>query len=465
MLSFKNIVFFCAATAISLSAFGEKLKYTENEEVFSNPGQGWAHYGYKLPDAPAVNFGAGYLRLEWAALEPEEGKYNWKLIDDAISYYSSIGLPFYFRIMCTNFHSGSRFSTPKWVFEKGAKFHEFEGVEYNDASGAGEKSKIHASPYFNDEIFLKSHRKFIRALARRYDKNPAIGGIDLGSFGNWGEWHCHGIGLKDPKMYPFEIRKQYADMYLENFKTANLFFMTDDAEVLDYCLSKEKKPTVGLRRDGVGSPWHFKRWIGTHPYSSIEKMADVWKYKPIFFEFFDSQKSLEERGWDTLYSIDWILENHVSLVNDIPFHPKNISRQKPEYKALKKIDLFAGARLVATESETTYEGGILKIRITGENKGVSKIYLPYRMKYILEDEYGNVVWEKDSACDPRKILPGPFEISDNFEVQISVGKKYKLYMRTYHTKRIFKDFKFAVKELDSSGALLLDANFQTRSQK
>lgn len=57
MLSFKNIVFFCAATAISLSAFGEKLKYTENEEVFSNPGQGWAHYGYKLPDAPAVNFG------------------------------------------------------------------------------------------------------------------------------------------------------------------------------------------------------------------------------------------------------------------------------------------------------------------------------------------------------------------------------------------------------------------------
>ena len=87
------------------------------------------------------------------------------------------------------------------------------------------------------------------------------------------------------------------------------------------------------------------------------------------------------------------------------------------------------------------------------------------MKYILEDEYGNVVWEKDSACDPRKILPGPFEISDNFEVQISAGKKYKLYMRTSHTKRIFKDFKFAVKELDSSGALLLDANFQTRSQK
>lgn len=65
-------------------------------------------------------------------------------------------------------------------------------------------------------------------------------------------------------------------------------------------------------------------------------MADVWKYKPIFFEFFDSQKSLEERGWDTLYSIDWILENHVSLVNDIPFHPQNISRQKQEYKALKR---------------------------------------------------------------------------------------------------------------------------------
>ncbi|MFR6032571.1 MAG: hypothetical protein ACLUKN_04965 [Bacilli bacterium] len=88
-------------------------------------------------------------------MKPEEGKYNWKLIDDAISYYSSTGLPFYFRIMCTNFHSASRFSTPKWVFEKGAKFHEFEGVEYNDARAQG-KSQNTRKPYFNDEIFLKA---------------------------------------------------------------------------------------------------------------------------------------------------------------------------------------------------------------------------------------------------------------------------------------------------------------------
>ncbi len=459
MYSLKKIALFCAAAAACLPASAAKMKYTPEPDSFQNPGQGWAHYGNKLPDSPAVNFGAGYLRLEWAALEPEEGQYNWNLIDEAISYYSSKGLPFYFRIMCTNFHSGNKFSTPKWVFDKGAKFHEFEGVEYKDKNNGGKKSKVHASPYFDDPIFLKAHKKFIKALAKRYDKNPAIGGIDLGSFGNWGEWHCHGIGLKDPKMYSFEVRKQYADMYLDNFKTKDIFFMTDDAEVLAYCLAKKKTPIVGLRRDGVGSPWHFKRWIGTPPYDTIEKMADVWKYKPVFFEFFDSEKSLKERGWDTLFSIDWILRNHASLVNDIPFHPQNISKDSPEYKALKKIDLYAGARLVAKESETTCQDGVLKIRIMGENKGVSKICLPYKMKYVLKDESGKTVFEKDSSCNPKKILPGSFEISDSFEVQIEPGKKYELSLRTYHTKKIFNDFKFAVKELNASGALLLNSDF------
>jgi hypothetical protein len=69
--------------------------------------------------------------------------------------------------------------------------------------------------------------------------------LDISSYGIRGEWHT-----RHPA--PLAVRRQIVDLYLRAFPRTPLVFMSDDAEVLPYALSKG----TGFRRDGVGSPWH-----------------------------------------------------------------------------------------------------------------------------------------------------------------------------------------------------------------
>ncbi len=443
-------VFAMAACACCVSRSGE-IKFDESAEIFSNPGQGFACSSARYPEN-RITYGAGYKRFEWSRLQPSENTYDWSPIDKEIEYFSKIGLPFYFRIMCTNFHSSGKYSTPKWVFDKGAKYHEFKGVEYKTPDG--EKSDVHISAYFDDPIFIEEHEKFIKALAARYDGDPHIGGIDLGSYGNWGEWHCVCLGLGKGVVRPhsLEIRRRYANMYLDNFRKSDLFFMTDDYETLGYVLGAGEKIRVGMRRDSIGSPWHFERWVDTPPYNKIKRIADVWKHKPIFFEFVDQANALHEKGWDIIYSCDWMLKYNVSLVHEIPLIPEQV-KDKKELLALQKVERYAGARLVPEKARVECEGGTIKVRVEGVNKGVSKIYLPYEFAYELRDRAGNVVAEKISAKNPGSILPGKFVLSDEFKADLKGGETYFLSLRVRHIPKVFKDFRFASKNLTKDGAL------------
>ena len=151
-----------------------------------------------------------------------------------------------------------------------------------------------------------------------------------------------------PIKYPADIRRQYAEWYLDSFKKTPLVFMTDDDEILKFALGGEGPARVGLRRDGVGSPWHFARWIGKPPYDAIPKMGDVWKERPIWFEFFAPATTMLHNRWDLPGAIDWMLTNHVSVVNTIPFAPWDLKKSDAaNYALLKKLDLYAAAHVAA----------------------------------------------------------------------------------------------------------------------
>lgn len=271
--------------------------FTEDTGVFRNPGQGWSSMGRNAAKYEGVvNIGQVYDRPSWRDFEPEEGVYDWRKLDGLVAYAAKMGLPAAFRIMCVCAGS-SRPCTPDWVWRKGAKFDEWEEVGYD--------GNVHTNraPIFDDEVFLDSHRRFVEKLAERYDGDPRLCGIDLGSYGNFGEWHCCGLPPNRPKalprdaegrivrnaprgkwikprVYPFEVRKRYVDMYLDNFRKTEIVFMTDDHECLAYALGTGT-PRVGIRRDGVGSASHYKRWIGLPPYDGISAMGDVWKDRPV----------------------------------------------------------------------------------------------------------------------------------------------------------------------------------------
>ena len=72
-----------------------------------------------------------YLRLAWAYLEPEEGRFDWSYIDNLVDKYVPMGYKISFRISCKETGNapgsvpkeidGIRCATPYWVVKAGAK--------------------------------------------------------------------------------------------------------------------------------------------------------------------------------------------------------------------------------------------------------------------------------------------------------------------------------------------------------
>ena len=96
-----------------------------------NPGMGWQfhhydnnirNYGVNLDPSDTVDEFPGlssiYLRLAWSYIEPEEGKFNWSIVDTPAARWIAKGKQVAFRFTCSE---GSAYATPEWVRKAGAK--------------------------------------------------------------------------------------------------------------------------------------------------------------------------------------------------------------------------------------------------------------------------------------------------------------------------------------------------------
>src|SRR6185295_5388565 len=99
-----------------------------------------------------------YLRLAWRYLEPEEGVYNWLLIDTIINRWIAWGHTISFRITCKE--TELDYATPEWVRKAGAKGKIIERADLSVKAWA---------PDYGDPIFLEKLENFHKAFAARYD--------------------------------------------------------------------------------------------------------------------------------------------------------------------------------------------------------------------------------------------------------------------------------------------------------
>ena len=188
---------FCAL-ALPLCACMEQktVFFSESDEAPANPGQGFASCSQTPRKDGIMPYGVGYGRYDWADFEPEDGKYDWSKIDELIENYAKIGLPVSFRITCANYHSKKPYSTPKWALDKGIKYKPYNWEKERQNPKSPFTTMTRYTPYFDEPLLIELHARFVRELAKRYDGNPHISSIDIGGYGNWGEWHTHRLGIK-----------------------------------------------------------------------------------------------------------------------------------------------------------------------------------------------------------------------------------------------------------------------------
>jgi hypothetical protein len=301
----------------------------------ANPDKGWYHHmldnginKYLIQNETDLTSFPGmdhlYLRLCWAFLEPEEGKYNWAVIDTIIDKYVPLGYGISFRISCKETGktpgsvpeeiNGVYYATPSWVQKAGAK-----GI-VPDKFGPPVWT-----PVWDDPVFLEKLDNFHRAFAAKYDGQPWVRYIDVGSIGDWGEGHTHPSTRIPPTVAQV---KANMDIYLKNYKKSQLV-VTDDllywnkskedvTELYDYAVShgftlRDDSPMVKFYIEN-----NLKTWSVSHPHF----YDPLYFKKPIVFES-EHYKSVKGNGL-------WLGKNGKDIIPTVGFSGAMIFKKAME---------------------------------------------------------------------------------------------------------------------------------------
>lgn len=364
-------------------------------EALVNPGMGWTlmfysnvpkNYGSQLEPSDTVDdwpeLSVVYLRIPWAMLEPEEGKYNWAMLDTPAQRWIAKGKQAAFRITCSE--NWIRFATPEWVKKAGAK-----GVFYDWGKGPTENGSFW-DPDFADPIFLAKLENFLRAMARRYDGNRNVAFIDIGTFGMWGEGHTGGSSRISPEETD-KIVRHHIDLHQKYFKHTQLAVIDDTTgpqskgahqPLTDYALSKG----ITLRDDSICVQPPPNSWYHS-------EMAQLfWPTLPVIVEHEHYGSSKKRDAWkDGSLLIKAVEEYHASYLT-IHWWPHEMLAETRH--TVDKINLRLGYRIQLKEitwPKKVYIGKPFTVETKWANAGVAPCYNGGFMTITLKDDKNGIV--------------------------------------------------------------------------
>ena len=335
----------CAALFAQTPAERVSVHPKDTGTALVNPGMGWQfhhydngirNYGVNLDPSDTVDEFPGlssiYLRLAWSYIEPEEGKFDWSIVDTPAARWIAKGKQVAFRFTCSESSAGA---TPEWVRKAGAK-----GNMMNPRVGVDPNGRMWEVD-FDDPIFLEKLDHFLAAAAARYDGSPDVAFIDVGSFGTWGEGHTYAASLIP---YSAATIRRHIDLYKKNFKhtliVANDDFVSQGRglEAINYAREKG----LGLRDDSILVSG------GERAYLHAFLAPLFWTTVPVILEseHYGSSKSRGNWGDGSLY-LQAIEEYHASYAT-VHWYPRQfLAEQRP---LIDKINLRLGYRLQLLEA-------------------------------------------------------------------------------------------------------------------
>ena len=165
--------------------------------VLSNPDMGWVLYenypvdakNSTITTAPEETFpGVDHVAVmfSWADVEREEGVYDFTRVDAACDFWRAKGKGIHLRMSCESLlwwndrkpPTGS--GIPPHLLAKlpadAQQVRTFQGKSYTVVDAR--------LPHYRDSL-----RRFLHAVAERYQGPRSVGLVDLRGFGLWGEWH------------------------------------------------------------------------------------------------------------------------------------------------------------------------------------------------------------------------------------------------------------------------------------
>ena len=364
-------------------------KTYENNELLLNPGKGLVSRKCSNNTADELT-SVLYYRFRWCDIEPEEGKFEWSIIDkkmeDAISRNKKIA----FGVANASTSSSTiKYISPEWVFTSGAEYYEYTSTNGN----------LQIIPDWTDEIYLEKLNNFIKALGERYDGNENIEFIDIRSYGNWGEQHLIPIGGED--ISSKELKDLYIKPYMDNFKKTRLVIPWGLEQYNDtYNWGIDNG--ISIRRDGIMK------------YSNGQSCFEYAYGKvPTIFEYNNEYTTLKENGlWSEEKLLEYIenwkpsyTEIWPEMYEDNPEFCKYIGNKIGYYFRFKEANF---TNTIEVDSNNN-------ISLKFVNEGVAPLYEDCTVYIGLLDENYNLVKKYKTDIDPHTWMPNE-EKTENINV-------------------------------------------------
>ena len=410
-----------ALVALSRIAPAAVVEPRNTDEVLANPGMGLCHfyyssriwaYGAQQDPGDTLEWMPGhtviYLRLPWCYLEPEEGVFRWDIIDSKIAPWLKAGKKVAFRISCQDH---TIVSTPQWVLDKGVK-----GYRYHYKNKP--ENALIFEPKWDDPILLAEHEKFLKAFAKRFDGNPDVAFVDLGSFGLYGEGHSPELGKlrnEDPAEFD-RICRIHLDMLRRCLPNTQLVISDDiggggwlrcetpglSAEANHFetnglprlydhpLLAYARSLGYGLRDDSImcnpKKPWasdHFGRLFA--------------RERPVVIETGHITKRFETESWKPEYLRKCIEDYHTSYISTHGFPDLYWKTNKHVWKDFaNRLGYRFELRKVEYPDTVKVSEKVL-VKSTWVNVGVAPEYADSSLTWNLLNEKGVICW---SVTDP-----------------------------------------------------------------
>lgn len=365
-----------------------------SNDVILNPGKGWILYG--LPanhSASTMHFATvGYMRYDWSDIEPQEGRYNWAMIDYALHAWEAQGKQFAFGVMnADSTRWNVPYITPHWVFADGAAY-----VKSQISDALTHKTSVQYVPRWNDPIFLQKVKNFLTALALRYDTNLHIAFIDVRSYGNWGEQHTYGISSSTSLTAAGVLL--HIQLYRDAFKHVQIIVpwgAPDYNNVYNWAINNK----VGLRRDGVMVD------------SNGSELRRAFAKSPAIIEFYGSYQWLVNNGyWSEAKLLTAVQNGRPSYIGMGQWGNDAEIMLAHEYTLIRDLTNRMGYFFVlkrATIPTVISNNQATRISLAWYNQGVAYLYKPGKLAVALLDSSNHVVQQQwFTGSHPNAWTPG-----------------------------------------------------------
>lgn len=412
----------------------QTVRPEDTGEALCNPGMGWVfhyydnnpgNYGSRLEPSDTLDDFPGltviYLRIPWAYLEPEEGKFNWSVLDTPAQRWIAKGKQVAFRFSCCE--SWTRWATPEWVQKAGAQGHEF--IPGRGIVEAPEKGTLW-EPDYNDPIFLEKLDHFLAAAAQRYDGNPEVAFIDVGSFGVWGEGHTFS-STRLP--YSAETLRRHIDLYKKHFPRTLLAANDDFAsqgrgvEVIDYA----RQQGLTLRDDSILVQ------AGKNAYFNAAMAQGIWERLPVILESEHYGPSRDRGAWGDGHLYLQAVEDYHASYTSIHWWPHEYLAEQREQ--IGQINRRLGYRLQLREAQWPAQlrpGQPLSIATRWRNAGVAPCLPGGFPAVTLKDARGGIVGVfVDDSFDMRKLPVAAPDAAPEVAQSADFALPFQLHAGTY----------------------------------